>query len=332
MMKIAVVGATGLVGSVMLKVLEEQKLTNIELLPVASERSIGKEIEFAGKKYKIVSAEEAIAQRPQVAVFSAGGSTSLALAPKFAEVGTFVVDNSSAWRMDPNVPLVVPEINAHSISEKTKIIANPNCSTIQMVLALAPLHKQYRIRRLVISTYQSVTGSGVKGIQQLNDEQDGISNGLKAYPHPIHRNLIPHGGDFLPTGYTSEEQKLVDETRKILESPQIRVTATVVRVPATGGHSESVNIEFENDFDLIDVRRLLESMPGIKVLDNPAENLYPMPLMSEGKDEVFVGRIRRDDSNPNTLNLWVVADNLRKGAATNAIQIVKFLIDQKFVS
>jgi aspartate-semialdehyde dehydrogenase len=327
-MKIAVVGATGLVGSEMIKVLEEQRyipLTEItEFYPVASARSVGKEIKFNGKAYKVIGLEEAVALRPDVAIFSAGASTSLAWAPKFAEVGTFVVDNSSCWRMDKNVPLIVPEINANILTKKDKIIANPNCSTIQLVMALAPLHHAYKIDRLIVSTYQSVTGTGVKAVKQLNDERQGIE-AEKAYPYTIDMNLFPHGGTFLESGYTTEEQKLVEETRKILDDQSIRITATVVRVPVVGGHSETANIEFENEFDLIEARKLLEEMPGVIVQDDPATNLYPMPLFSHGKDEVFVGRIRRDESNPKTLNLWVVSDNLRKGAATNAVQIAAYL-------
>jgi len=327
-MKIAVVGATGLVGSEMIKVLEEQRyipLTEItEFYPVASARSVGKEIKFNGKAYKVIGLEDAVALRPDVAIFSAGASTSLAWAPKFAEVGTFVVDNSSCWRMEKNVPLIVPEINANILTKKDKIIANPNCSTIQLVMALAPLHKAYKIDRLIVSTYQSVTGTGVKAVKQLNDERQGLET-EKAYPYTIDMNLFPHGGSFLENGYTTEEQKLVDETRKILGDQSIRITSTVVRVPVVGGHSETANIEFENEFDLAEARKLLEEMPGVIVQDDPATNLYPMPLFSHGKDEVFVGRIRRDESNPKTLNLWVVADNLRKGAATNAVQIAAYL-------
>ncbi len=324
--KVALIGATGLVGNVMLKVLEEFQFQNIELLPAASERSVGKKIEFAGKEISVISVEDAIAQKPDFAIFSAGSSTSLKYAPLFAEQGTVVIDNSSAWRKYPEIPLVVPEINAQVITAKDKIIANPNCSTIQMVLALAPLHKAYKSKRLVISTYQSVTGTGVKAVQQLKDEQQNIQS-KKVYPHQIHENLLPHGGDFQEDGYTSEEQKLIDETRKILGDSSINITATVVRVPVIGGHSEAINIEFDKDFDLKEVRHLLETMPGIKVLDNPAEFSYPMPLFAKDKNEVFVGRIRRDFSQPNTLNIWVVADNLRKGAATNAIQIMKYLME-----
>ncbi|MDR2907442.1 MAG: aspartate-semialdehyde dehydrogenase [Bacteroidales bacterium] len=329
-MKIAVVGVTGLVGTVMLKVLEEFGYRDIELLSVASERSVGKTVTYFGKPHTVISMSDAIAQRPQIAIFSAGGATSLAFAPRFAEVGTFVIDNSSAWRMDAGVPLVVPEINASAISKDTKIIANPNCSTIQMVMALAPLHRAYGIKRLVVSTYQSVTGTGVAAVRQLEDEIAGRET-EKVYPHQIHRNLFPHGGSFNDDGYTSEEQKLVDETRKILSAPNMRITSTVVRVPVTGGHSEAVNIEFERDFDLDNVRKVLAEFPGIEVMDEPEKNIYPMPLFSEHKNETFVGRIRRDFSNPNSLNIWIVADNLRKGAATNAIQIATYLIQQELV-
>ncbi len=330
-MKIAVVGATGLVGQKMLRVLEEQKLEVSELIPVASAKSAGKTVLFNGKNCLVVTAEEAIAMKPHIALFSAGGSTSLALAPLFAAVGTTVIDNSSAWRKDPNVPLVVPEVNAHVIKKTDRIIANPNCSTIQMVMALAPLYQAYGIKRLVISTYQSVSGSGVIGVSQLENEQNGQFDGKKAYPHQIHMNLIPHGGDFDESGYTSEEQKLVFETRKIMEAPEIAITATVVRVPVSGGHSMAVNIEFEHEYSIEDVRVLLEKSDGITVLDNPSENLYPMPLFAFDKDDVFVGRIRRDESVPNGLNIWVVADNLRKGAATNAVQIAAWLIKNKFL-
>ncbi|GHU86828.1 aspartate-semialdehyde dehydrogenase [Bacteroidia bacterium] len=337
-MKIALVGATGLVGSVMLKVLEEFNFSNIELLPTASIKSVGKTIKYFGKDIKIMPVEDAIAQKPDVAIFSAGSKASLQYAPLFAEVGTFVVDNSSAWRMYPEIPLVVPEINADAISESTKIIANPNCSTIQMVMALAPLHKEYKIKRLVISTYQSVTGTGVAAVKQLEDEEVLAANLLKnnesssendiqkVYPYSIHRNLFPHGGTFNEDGYTTEEQKLIDETRKILGDDDICITSTVVRVPVTGGHSEAVNIEFEKDFDIDNVKKILSNFPGIIVYDDPENNIYPMPLISHHKNEVFVGRIRRDYSNPNSLNIWIVADNLRKGAATNAIQIAKYLI------
>jgi aspartate-semialdehyde dehydrogenase len=329
-MKIAIVGVTGLVGNIMLKVLEERGFNNIELIPVASSASVGKKIKYLNKEYKVISVEDAILQKPDIAIFSAGSDASLQYAPQFAKCGCFVIDNSSAWRMYTEVPLVVPEINAHAITQATKIIANPNCSTIQMVMALAPLHHVYKIKRLVISTYQSVTGTGVKAVRQLENETKGIATEM-AYPYAIHRNLFPHGGSFLASGYTSEEQKLAEETRKILEDDALRVTATVVRVPVTGGHSIAVNVEFENDFTLENARKLLTEMPGIVVMDDVEKNIYPMPLLSEGKDDVFVGRIRRDESNPNTLNLWVVADNLRKGAATNAVQIAQYLIENGFV-
>ncbi|MCL2683429.1 MAG: aspartate-semialdehyde dehydrogenase [Bacteroidales bacterium] len=329
-MKVAVVGVTGLVGTVMLKVLEEFEYNTIELLPVASARSIGKPVTYFGKSYPVISIENAIAKRPDIALFSAGSAISLEYAPKFAEIGTFVIDNSSAWRMNPEVPLVVPEINVSTISKNTKIIANPNCSTIQMVMALAPLHWKYGIERVVVSTYQSVSGTGIDAIRQLDDETAGRSAD-KVYPHQIHRNLFPHGGNFNADGYTTEEHKLVDETRKILSAPDMRITATVVRVPVTAGHSEAVNIEFKRDFELAEVRNLLSEFSGVEVLDQPENNLYPMPLLSEHKNETFVGRIRRDFSNPNSLNLWIVADNLRKGAATNAVQIMNYLVEQKIV-
>ncbi len=324
-MKVAVVGATGLVGTVMLKVLEERNFPVTELYPVASEKSVGKEIMFKGKKYKVMSASDAVSKKPDLAIFSAGGSTSLEWAPKFAEAGTTVVDNSSAWRMDPGKKLVVPEINAHVLTKNDKIIANPNCSTIQMVVALAPLHRKYKARRIVVSTYQSVTGTGVKALKQLENERAGISGDM-AYPHVIDKNCLPQCDVFTDNGYTKEEMKLVNETKKIMEDDSIRVTATAVRVPVSGGHSEAVNIEFEKDFDLDEVRQLLASSEGIIVQDDPAKALYPMPRYSEGRDEVFVGRIRRDDTQPNTLNLWVVSDNLRKGAATNAVQIGEYLM------
>ncbi|MFZ4398740.1 MAG: aspartate-semialdehyde dehydrogenase [Bacteroidales bacterium] len=329
-MKIAIVGVTGLVGNIMLKVLEEREFDKIELIPVASLASAGKKIKFFNKEYTVISVEDAISQKPDIAIFSAGSDASLQFAPIFAENGCYVIDNSSAWRMYNEVPLVVPEINANTISQTTKIIANPNCSTIQMVMALAPLHKAYKIKRLVISTYQSVTGTGVKAVKQLENEIKGIVTEM-AYPHIIHRNLFPHGGSFLNDGSTSEEQKLKYETRKILADDSLRITSTVVRVPVTGGHSMAVNIEFENDFNIEDARKLLTEMPGVVLLDDVEKNIYPMPLLSEGKDEVFVGRIRRDESNPNTLNIWVVADNLRKGAATNAVQIAQYLIEKGLV-
>ena len=327
-MKIAVVGATGMVGQVMLKVLAERNFPVTELLPVASERSVGKMISFKDKEYEVVSLEEAVRQKPDFALFSAGGSTSLEWAPRFAEVGTTVIDNSSAWRMDITKKLVVPEINASELTFDDKIIANPNCSTIQMVMALAPLHKKYKVKRVVVSTYQSITGTGVKAVQQLENEYQG-KKGEMAYPYPIHRNAIPHCDVFEENGYTKEEMKLVNETRKILKDDSIAVTATAIRIPVVGGHSESVNVEFEKDFDIDQVRRDLKSFPGIKVQDNLDVNTYPMPIYAEGKDEVFVGRIRRDNSQPNTLNMWIVADNLRKGAATNAIQIAEYLIKKK---
>lgn len=329
-MKIALVGATGLVGNVMLKVLEERGFGNCELIPAASPRSVGKPITFSGKELSVVSVEEAIAQRPAIAIFSAGSGASLQYAPKFAGLGTYVIDNSSAWRYEKHIPLVVPEINGDVITEQDHIIANPNCSTIQMVMALAPLHLHYKIKRLVISTYQSVSGTGVKALKQLYSERAGEPCEM-AYPYRIDLNLLPHGGTFEDNGYTTEEMKLVKETRKILRDDDIRVTATVVRVPVTGGHSESVNVEFEQDYDLKDIVHLLQKMPGVVVVDNPAANKYPMPYFAKDKDEVFVGRIRRDESQEKTLNLWVVADNLRKGAATNAIQIAQLICKKGWV-
>ena len=338
-MKIAVVGATGLVGSKMLQVLDEQHIHIDELIVAASERSVGKEIVFQGKTHKVVSVEEAIDKRPDIAIFSAGGAASKQYAPRFAANGTFVIDNSSAWRMEKDVPLVVPEINADTITPDTHIIANPNCSTIQMVMALAPIHKAYGIKRLVISTYQSVSGSGLKGINQLNCEERKYSQLstlnsqlTNAYPHQIYRNVLPHGGDFCDNGYTTEEEKLVNETRKILRDPDIAITATVCRVPVTGGHSEAVNVETLKPFEIEEVRRLLENMPGVVVQDDPANNLYPMAITSFDKDEVFVGRIRRDHSIANGMNLWIVSDNIRKGAATNAVQIAKHLIETNLVN
>ena len=329
-MRIAVVGATGLDGSKMLQVLDEQKVKIDELIVAASERSIGKEIIFQGKPYKVVSVDEAIEKRPDIAIFSAGGAASKEYAPRFAANGTFVVDNSSAWRMEKDVPLVVPEINADTITKDTHIIANPNCSTIQMVMALAPIHKAYGIKRLVISTYQSVSGSGVKGLRQLDCEEHGQPVEKPAYPHQIYRNVLPHGGDFCDNAYTTEEEKLVNETRKILRDPSIAITATVCRVPVTGGHSEAVNVETEKPFEIEDVRRLMAAMPGVVVQDDPSANLYPMAITSYDKDEVFVGRIRRDHSIENGMNLWIVSDNIRKGAATNAVQIAQYLIRQYF--
>ncbi|GGC44501.1 aspartate-semialdehyde dehydrogenase [Parapedobacter defluvii] len=326
-MKVAVVGATGLVGSEMLTVLAARNFPVTELIPVASERSKGKEVEFKGKKYKVVTPDEAIALKPDVALFSAGGGTSTEYAPQFAAAGITVIDNSSAWRMDPAKKLVVPEVNGDVLSAEDKIIANPNCSTIQMVVVLKPLHEQYTIRRVVVSTYQSVTGTGVKAVKQLQDERAGVE-GEKAYPYPIDLNVIPHIDVFQDNGYTKEEMKMIKETNKIMGDDSIRVTATTVRIPVVGGHSESINIEFDNDFDVNEVRALLAKQPGIVVVDNPANLEYPMPKDAHGKDEVFVGRIRRDESQPNTLNLWVVADNLRKGAATNAVQIAEKLIEK----
>lgn len=329
-MKVAVVGATGLVGTVMLKVLEERDFPVTELLPVASERSIGKEILFKGKPYKVVGMQEAVDSKADLAIFSAGGGTSLEWAPKFAEKGTTVVDNSSAWRMDPTKKLVVPEVNANVLTKEDKIIANPNCSTIQMVVALAPLYRKYGIKRIVVSTYQSVTGTGVKAVQQMENERAG-KEGEMAYPHPIDRNCIPHCDVFLENDYTKEEMKLVNETRKILGDDSIAVTATAVRVPVVGGHSESVNVEFDNEYEVADVVDLLKASEGVEVYDRPADKIYPMPLVAHEKDAVFVGRIRRDESQPKTLNLWVVSDNLRKGAATNAVQIAEYLKENKLI-
>ena len=336
-MKIAVVGATGLVGSKILQVLDEQKVQMDELIVAASERSVGKEIVFQGKTYKVVSVDEAINQSPDIAIFSAGGAASKQYAPRFAEQGTFVIDNSSAWRMEKDVPLVVPEINADTITNDTKIIANPNCSTIQMVMALAPIHKAFGIKRLVISTYQSVSGSGLKGINQLNNEEtknsqlSTLNSQLtNAYPHQIYRNVLSHAGDFCENDYTTEEEKLVNETRKILQDNNIAITATACRVPVTGGHSEAVNVETLKPFDIDKVRKMLAAMPGVVVQDDPANNIYPMAITSFDKDEVFVGRIRRDFSVENGMNLWIVSDNIRKGAATNAVQIAQYIIRQYF--
>jgi aspartate-semialdehyde dehydrogenase len=324
-MKVAVVGATGMVGEVMLKVLAERNFPITELLLVASERSVGKKLTYKNKEYSVIGLADAVAATPDVAIFSAGGSTSLEWAPKFAEVGTTVIDNSSAWRMDPTKKLVVPEINAHELAQEDKIIANPNCSTIQMVLALAPLHKKYKMKRVVVSTYQSVSGTGVKAVKQLENEIAGIE-GEMAYPYPIGRNALPHCDMFEENGYTKEEMKLAREPQKIFNDKSFSVTATAVRIPTSGGHSESVNVEFENDFDLNEVRQLLSEAPGVVLQDNPKTNLYPMPIFAHDKDDVFVGRLRRDETQPNTLNMWIVADNLRKGAATNAIQIGEALI------
>lgn len=323
-MKVAVVGATGMVGNVMLDVLREFNFPVTELIPVASEKSVGKMIPFGSLEFPVVNLETAVRMKPDVAIFSAGGQTSLDWAPRFAEVGTVVIDNSSAWRMDPTKKLVVPEINGDLLSSDDKIIANPNCSTIQLLLALAPLHKAFKIKRVVVSTYQSITGTGVKAVQQMENERNGVS-GEMAYHYPIDKNCIPQCDVFLENGYTKEEMKLTNETKKILD-PNIHVTATAVRVPVVGGHSEAVNIEFEKAFDLSEVRRLLHEQEGITLKDDPTTNTYPMPKYAEGRNDVFVGRIRRDESQPNTLNMWIVADNLRKGAATNAVQIANLLI------
>jgi aspartate-semialdehyde dehydrogenase len=324
-MKVAVVGATGLVGGEILKVLAERNFPVTEIIPVASERSIGKKVNFKGIDYTVVGYETAIAMKPNVAIFSAGGSTSLEVAPKFAAAGITVVDNSSAWRMDPTKKLVVPEINAYTLTKEDKIIANPNCSTIQMVVILNPLHKKYTVKRVVVSTYQSVTGTGKAAVDQLFDERAGKENIARVYPHKIDLNVLPHIDVFLDNGYTKEEMKMILETKKIMMDDSIQVTATTVRIPTIGGHSEAVNIEFEHDFDLAEVRHILENEEGIIVQDDPKNFLYPMPITAHGKDEVFVGRIRRDESQKNTLNLWIVADNLRKGAATNAVQIAEYL-------
>ena len=329
-MKVAVVGATGMVGEVMLQVLAERNFPVTELIPVASEKSVGKEIEFKGKKYKVVGLQTAVDMKADIALFSAGGQTSLDWAPKFAAAGTTVIDNSSAWRMDPTKKLIVPEINAHELTPTDKIIANPNCSTIQMVMVLAPLHQKYNIKRVVVSTYQSITGTGVKAVQQLENEYAGIQ-GEMAYKYQIHRNAIPQCDVFEDNDYTKEEMKLVRETKKILSDNSIAVTATAVRIPVVGGHSETVNIEFTNDFDVTELRKILHHTNGVTVQDNTDTYTYPMPLYAEGKDDVFVGRIRRDESQPNTVNMWIVADNLRKGAATNTIQIAEYLVANKLV-
>ena len=330
-MKVAVVGATGLVGGEMLKVLAERNFPVTEIIPVASERSVGKKVSYQGTEYTIVSFEDAINQKPDVAIFSAGGSTSLKLAPLFAEAGITVIDNSSAWRMDPTKKLVVPEVNANTLTKEDKIIANPNCSTIQMVVVLQPLHIKYKIKRVVVSTYQSVTGTGKAAVDQLFDERAGKTDYAKVYPHRIDLNVLPHIDVFLDNGYTKEEMKMVNETKKIMGDDSINLTATTVRIPTIGGHSEAVNIEFENDFDLEDVKNILSQAEGVIVQDDPKNFVYPMPLHAHGKDEVFVGRIRRDESQPNTLNLWIVADNLRKGAATNAVQIAEYLLENSLL-
>jgi aspartate-semialdehyde dehydrogenase len=324
-MKVAVVGATGLVGSIMAKVLEERKFPVTEFLPVASPKSEGRDILFKGRVYSLLTAEQCCEKKPDIALFSAGSVVSMEWAPKFARVGSIVIDNSSAWRMHEKVPLVVPEINAHIIKERDRIISNPNCSTIQLLMAIAPLHRRYKITRMVISTYQSVTGTGVKAVQQLKNERAGI-HGETAYPYPIDLNVIPHAGTFLHSGYTSEEMKLVDETKKILNDYSIQITSTVVRVPVFGGHSESVNIEFAKEFDLEEAKLILSEISGLIIQDDILNSVYPMPLYCEGKDEVFIGRLRRDDTRPSALNMWVVADNLRKGAATNAVQIAEHVI------
>lgn len=327
-MKTAVVGATGMVGQTMIKVLEERNFPVTELIPAASEKSVGKEIMFRGKAVKVVSVKDAVDAKPVFAIFSAGAGTSRDWAPEFAKNGTVVIDNSSFWRMYDEVPLIVPEINSHVIKKGDRIIANPNCSTIQMVMALAPIHRKYKIKRLVVATYQSVTGTGVKAVAQMENERAGIK-GEMAYAHPIDKNCFPHGGSFQADAYTTEEQKLIDETRKILEDQTIMVTSTVVRIPVVGGHSEAVNIEFENDYDIEDVKKLIGTFPGVVIYDNPSKNEYPMPIMAHNRDEVFVGRIRRDHSREKCLNLWIVSDNIRKGAATNAVQIAEYMAANK---
>ena len=329
-MKLAVVGATGLVGQEILNVLEERSFPFDELYLVASSKSVGQKMTFKGKEYQIKSIEEVCKLAPDVAIFSAGGSTSLEWAPKFAEAGSIVIDNSSAWRMDPTKKLIVPEINGNVLTIDDRIIANPNCSTIQMVMALAPLHVKYGLKRIVVSTYQSVTGTGKDAVQQMMDERKGVT-GTKVYPHPIDMNALPHIDSFLDNGYTKEEMKMVNETRKIMGDNSIAVTSTTVRIPSIGGHSEAVNVEFKEDFNLSEVRSILASTPGVIVQDYPKNNIYPMPINSKGRDEVFVGRLRRDESQPNTLNMWIVADNLRKGAATNAVQIAEFMMERSLV-
>ena len=329
-MKIALVGATGMVGNVMLQVLAERNFEMTELIPVASKRSVGKHILFKNKEHTIVSLQDAVNKQPDIALFSAGGDTSLEWAPKFAAVGTTIIDNSSAWRMDPEKKLVVPEINGDVLTNNDKIIANPNCSTIQLVMALSPLHLKYKMKRVVISTYQSVSGTGVKAVQQLDNEEAGIK-GEMVYPHPIGRNALPHCDIFLDNGYTKEEMKLVKEPKKILRDTSFSITATAVRIPTAGGHSEAVNVQFINDFEIEEVRELLSATPGVIVQDDVKNNIYPMPITAHQKDEVFVGRIRRDESQENSLNLWIVSDNLRKGAATNAVQIAEYLVENKIV-
>lgn len=329
-MKIAIVGVTGMVGNVMLKVLAERNFSISELIPVASEKSVGKEIMYQGKGFKVIGLKDAVSRKPDIAIFSAGGDTSLEWAPKFSEVGTTVIDNSSAWRMNPDCKLIVPEVNAEVLTASDKIIANPNCSTIQMVLVMNPLHQKYKIKRTIVSTYQSISGTGVKAVQQFENERAGINRDM-IYPYPIDQNCLPHCDIFQENGYTKEEMKLVNEPRKILGDNNLKITATAVRVPVVGGHSESVNIEFENDFDLAEVRKILHDSEGVTLQDNPDTNIYPMPIYAEGKDDVFVGRIRRDESQPNTLNLWIVSDNLRKGAATNAVQIAEYLVRKDLI-
>jgi aspartate-semialdehyde dehydrogenase len=329
-MKLAVVGATGMVGEVMLRVLSERNFPLTELIPVASERSVGKKVNYKGKDYKVVKISTAISMSPDIALFSAGGETSLNWAPKFAKAGAIVIDNSSAWRMDPDKKLIIPEINAKTLTKEDRIIANPNCSTIQMLMALAPLKKTYGINRIVVSTYQSITGTGVKAVKQLENEYNDVKGDM-AYPYPIHRNALPQCDVFMDNGYTKEEMKLVNETHKILGDDSIGVTATAIRIPVVGGHSESINIQLKSQFELHDVRKLLHESPGIVLQDNPDTNTYPMPIYAQGKDEVFVGRIRKDFSQENSLNLWVVSDNLRKGAATNTIQIAEYLITNDFI-
>ena len=329
-MKLAVVGATGMVGEVMLRVLSERNFPLTELIPVASERSVGKKVNYKGEDYKVVNISTAISMSPDIALFSAGGETSLNWAPKFAKAGAIVIDNSSAWRMDPDKKLIIPEINAKTLTKQDRIIANPNCSTIQMLMALAPLKKTYGINRVIVSTYQSITGTGVKAVKQLENEYNDVKGDM-AYPYPIHRNALPHCDVFMDNGYTKEEMKLVNETHKILGDDSIGVTATAIRIPVVGGHSESINIQLKSQFELYDVRKLLHESPGIVLQDNPDTNTYPMPIYAQGKDEVFVGRIRKDFSQENSLNLWVVSDNLRKGAATNTIQIAEYLITNDFI-
>ena len=329
-MKLAVVGATGMVGEVMLRILSERNFPLTELIPVASERSVGKKIYYQGNSLEVLGLSTAVSMAPDVALFSAGGDTSLEWAPKFAEVGTVVIDNSSAWRMDPNKKLIIPEINSQILTKKDRIIANPNCSTIQMLMALAPLKNTYGINRIVVSTYQSITGTGIKAVKQLENESLNVK-GEMAYPYPIHQNALPHCDIFMDNGYTKEEMKLVNETHKILGDESIRITATAIRIPVVGGHSESINIQLKSEFQLDDIRKLLHESPGIVLQDNPDTNTYPMPIYAKGKDEVFVGRIRKDFSQENTINLWVVSDNLRKGAATNTIQIAEYLINNDLI-